>query len=128
MSLFQMIEIARELEDAGLVWQPEIGDEVGEKESLERISILVDTQGLTPRQLRDRFLWLPTVEQLVQQFEARQAVLFHAGLELGEQVYCYKTVIQTQFGSIESTADCLRHSMGVALRKLLVGELDCQMH
>lgn len=128
MSCVPLLEIARELEDAGLVWQPEIGDEVSEKERLEDISILVDTHGLTPSQLRNRFLWLPTVEQLVWQFEARQAVLFHAGLELGEQTFFYKTVVQTTMGPIESKADSLRQSMSLVLRKLLLGEVDRHLH
>lgn len=128
MSLAPLLKIACELEDAGLVWQPEIGDEVSEKERLDNISILVDTHGLTPSQLRDRFLWLPTVEQLIWQFEARQAVLFHAGLEIGERSCFYKTVVQTNMGPIESKSDSLRKSLGLVLRKLLLGQVDCQLH
>lgn len=128
MSFFPLLDIAQNLERAGLIWQPEIGDEVSAKETLTDVSILVDTHGLTPKQLRQRFLWLPTVEQLVWQFEARQAVLFHAGLELGEQTFCYKTVVQTSFGAIECQASSLRESMSLALHNLLIGGTDHQIH
>lgn len=116
------IQIAKDLEDAGLFWQPEIGDEILERKTQDTISILVDPLGMTPTTLRATYMWLPTVEQLMLQFEARQAVLFHAGLELTERAYYYKTVIQSPARHIESKAESLRNSLGLALRDLLVGQ------
>jgi len=120
MKLAQFIQIAADLEDAGLIWQPEIGDEVSEKSMLTRISVLVDPQGMSPAQLRTIYLWLPTVEQLVSQLEARQAMLFHAGLELSEKSYAYRTVIRAPIGSFETSAPSLRCALGLGLRDLLL--------
>jgi hypothetical protein len=113
------ITIAGELDGAGLFWQPVIGDEVSFRESPEQVSILVDPDGMTPRELRETFIWLPTVEQLVTALEARQAILFHAGLEMERGILSYKTVIQSKSGLIESLGDSLRLSVGVGLRDLL---------
>lgn len=120
----RLIHVAFDLEDAGLLWHPEIGDEVAEREGESRLSILVDPHGMTPSELRTSFLWVPTVEQLIQQFEARQAVLFHAGMEMNDRSFGYKIVIQASRGHIESRAESLRVSLGLALRNLLVGDLD----
>lgn len=120
MSEHSFVKVASELEDAGLVWQPEIGDEVIDKERLARVSILVDPNGMTPVELRHTYLWLPTVEQMVLQFEVRQAILFHAGLELAANEMQYKTVIRAQFGAIEACADSLRTAVGLTLRDLLL--------
>jgi len=113
------IDIAGELDCAGLVWLPEIGDEVAARSNLHAVSILVDPQGMPVTELRQTFLWLPTIEQLVNQFEARQAIIFHAGLEMGSGAFVYKTVVQAQFGNVEATGESLRISMGAALRYLL---------
>ncbi len=118
--MVHFLEVAEDLELAGLLWKPEIGDEVSDKRERGNISVLVDPKGLTPVELRSTYLWLPTVEQMVFQFEARQAILFHAGLELSETELCYKTVIQAKGGAIESKADSLRSSVGLALRNLLL--------
>src|SRR5689334_8302572 len=115
MDLLPFLPVAEELEQAGLVWQPEIGDEISLKQDKRSISILVDPQGMTPRELRTTYLWLPTVEQLVSQFEARQAILYHAGLELSKNNLCYKTVIRCTIGNIETQGETLRTSMGIAL-------------
>jgi len=117
---YPFIQIAEHLELAGLIWQPEIGDEVSDRQARENVSILVDPHGMTPLELRDHFLWLPTVEQMVVQFESRQAILFHAGLELTNTSMCYKTVIQSSVGPIESKAESLRAAVGLALRDLLI--------
>ncbi len=120
------LTIAEELEIAGLVWKPEIGDEIcfrqklTEKKEPEGISVLVDPQGLTPSELRATYLWLPSVEQMVWQFEARCAILEHTGLELTSDMMCYKTVVKSSFGEIESKALSLRSSVGIALRNLLI--------
>lgn len=116
----RLLTVSEDLELAGLIWKPEVGDEVTDKSRKDLISIFVDPQGLTTEELRSSFLWLPTVEQLVHQFEARQAILFHAGLELDESSLCYKAVIQAPLGPIEGKADSLRVAMGLALRDLLL--------
>jgi hypothetical protein len=94
LQLIQFLPIAGNLESAGLVWQPEIGDEISSREHPEQISILVDPNGMTPKELRNTFMWLPTVEQMVFQLEARKAILFHAGLEISKNSVYYKTVVQ----------------------------------
>lgn len=121
-NLLHLLSVAEDLELAGLIWKPEIGDEVTNKDRKDLISIFVDPQGLSTEELRSAYLWLPTVEQMVLQFEARQAVLFHAGLELSDSSLCYKTVIQSPLGHIESKGDSLRVAMGMALRNLLLAD------
>ncbi|MCB0336300.1 MAG: hypothetical protein KDD62_08335 [Bdellovibrionales bacterium] len=116
--------IAIDLEHAGLIWQPEIGDEVARREMPEDTAILVDPMGMGPRDLRQVFVWLPTIEQLVMQLESRQAILFHAGLELSEAAMQYKAVIQSPNGSIEVMASDLRAAVGISLRDLLLLESD----
>ncbi len=114
------LELAEDLELAGLIWQPEIGDEIARRRERDRIQILVDSDGMSPDELRSTYLWLPTVEQMVLQFEVRQTVLKHAGLELDEQNFFYRTVLVAPSGAIESKATSLRLSMGFALRNLLL--------
>jgi hypothetical protein len=116
------IKVAQDLEVAGLFWQPEVGDEVTDRQLRNPVSILVDPQGLSPDELRSTFLWLPTVEQMIYQCEARQAVLFHAGWEMTTKICGYKTVIQAPVGHIESCAESFRVSLGLALRDLLMSE------
>ena len=118
----RFIIVARDLEVAGLYWNPEVGDEVTDRELRNPVSILVDPQGLSPEELRSTFLWLPTVEQMIHQCEARQAVLFHAGFEMSPRSVGYKTVIQAPTGHIESSAESLRVSLGLALKGLLMSE------
>lgn len=103
MDLYYFLNLASDLEVAGLLWQPEIGDEVSNRKvEPAQISILVDPMGLTPLELRDQYLWLPSVEQMVVQMEMRQTILFHAGLELSKDKLCYKAVIQGPVGHIEA--------------------------
>ncbi len=118
----RFIYVAQDLEVAGLLWHPEVGDEVADRDGRSPIAILVDPQGMTPDELRSTYIWLPTVEQMILQFEARQAVLFHAGLEFNDKRICYKTVIHVQNGHIESMADSFRASLGLALRDLLISD------
>ena len=120
--------IAQDLELAGLIWQPEIGDEVSERTPRSEISILVDPHGMSPTELRSVYLWLPTVEQMILQFEVRQTILFHAGLELSDSAMVYKTVLQSRLGPIESRAESLRQSLGLALRDLLLSKTPDQLH
>jgi hypothetical protein len=118
----KFIYVAQDLETAGLFWHPEVGDEVTDRTLKNPVAILVDPQGLSPDELRSSFIWLPTVEQMIQQFEARQAVLFHAGFEMTGRVCGYKTVIQAPVGHIESCAESFRISLGLALRGLLMND------
>lgn len=120
MNSFEFLTVAEDLEIAGLVWQPEIGDEVFNRLHGQSISILVDPQGLSPGELRSTYLWLPSVEQMVNQFEARRAIIFHVGLELSESAVYYKTIIKAASLAIESRADTMRSSFGIALRDLLL--------
>ncbi len=123
----EFIDVSYQLEESGLVWHPEIGDEVCVRDLEEvRISILVDPQGMTPRELRSSFLWLPTVEQLVVQIEARQAMLYHAGISV--EALTYQTVLKTTEGYIEAAAKSLRMAMGKALTGLLNGGSSSELH
>lgn len=114
------VNIAEDLEHAGLIWQPEIGDEVSERVQRVQISILVDPNGMTPSELRETYIWLPTVEQMVVQMESRQAIIFHVGFELSSASMHYKTVIQSSAGPIQTTGGSMRIAMGIALRDLLL--------
>jgi hypothetical protein len=118
----RFIYLAHDLESAGLLWNPEVGDEVADREGKHPVAILVDPAGLSPDELRATFVWLPTVEQMLTQFEARQAVLFHAGFECSEKNFCYKTIIQASSGHIESKAESFRESLALALRGLLMAD------
>ncbi len=125
MTLTDFIPISVDLDRSGLVWHPEIGDEVTERTKLEKISILVDPHGMTPSELRMSFLWLPTVEQIVQQLEARQAFIYHAGIT--ESLH-YETVIRTTFGVVEATAASLRSAFGKALRDVILKSTSDVIH
>ncbi len=116
MNLEDYIRLSLDLDRAGLVWHPEIGDEVAERVTLSRIAILVDPQGLTPKELRASFLWLPSVEQLVQQLEAREAFIYHAGVT---NALIYEAVVKTPGGMVETHAASLRTAFGQALREVL---------
>ncbi len=116
MELADFISLCYRLDKSGLVWQPEIGDEVVDRTSLDKVSILVDPQGLTPSELRENFLWLPTLEQIIQQFESRQAIVCHAG---ATNDLSYEVVIKTLTGLIETSARTLRLSLAAALEDLL---------
>jgi len=110
------LKMSFELDRAGLIWYPEIGDEVSFRSTPEEVSIFVDPQGLTPKELREHFLWLPNTEQLVHQFEARQAVIYHAGVN---QSFAYEAVIKTAQGVIEAAGESLRLAFASALYELL---------
>ncbi len=124
-ALGEYIGVSVDLDKRGLVWYPEIGDEVSERTNLERISILVDPHGLTPTELRKSFVWLPTVEQLVEQFEARQAMIYHAGVN---NTLAYEAVIRCAHGVIEASANTLRLAFGRALQELLHNSSSSAVH
>lgn len=121
----EFIRISVELDRVGLVWNPEIGDEISLRNEIERVSILVDPQGLTPKELRQRFIWLPTVEQLVEQFEARQAMIYHVGVTNSLE---YEAVIRSAQGIVETAATSLRLAFGKALQELIIGCPARSMH
>jgi hypothetical protein len=120
--------IAEDLELAGLLWQPEIGDEITPRQDLGKISILVNSQGFTPSELRVVYLWLPSVEQLIIQFEARQALLQHAGVELTESSLGYVSVVKSPSKVIQAKAPSLRESLGIALRDLMLSNCQEGLH
>lgn len=119
------IKISLELDQSGLLWLPEIGDEVTERGTHEKVAVFVDPQGLTPRELRQQFIWLPTVEQLVNQLEARQAMVYHAGITSG---FRYEVVVKAPVGVIETDAATLRSAFGSALFKLLTNASSGSLH
>lgn len=128
MTSLTFVQVAEDLEIAGLLWQPEIGDEISPRGNKQCVSILVDPHGMTPRELRESFIWLPNTEQMLYQVEVRQAILYHAGLELSHSQLYYKTVLRSTEGLIESYADNLRLSLGLALRDLLSGNRAEPLH
>lgn len=123
-----IVTLAEDLELAGLVWQPEIGDEISDRKTKEQVSILVDPMGMTPLELRGTFLWLPTVEQLVHQLEARQAIVEHIGLELSNTAMAYRTIIRCKQTQIETQHPTMRLSVGIALRDLLLNSNENAVH
>ena len=113
-----IIYTSHSLDLAGLCWRPEIGDEIALRANYESVSILFDPQGMTPTELRTEYLWLPKVEQLVEQFEARQALIEHVGIN---DTLCYEAVIKSSMGLIEVKAQSIRLAFGKALWELLTG-------
>jgi hypothetical protein len=112
----EFIHLSLELDRSGLVWHPEIGDEISPKPTLEKVSILVDPYGLSPKELRNQYLWLPTLEQLVEQLEAREAMIFHAGVT---KTFSYEAVVKTGTGVVEKTAPDLRFAFAKVLKEIL---------
>ncbi len=121
----KIVTVSEDLELAGLIWHPEIGDEISDRHNRDMISILVDPKGLTPVELRAAFLWIPTVEQIIEQIEARQAILSHVGFGLSEPLTGYKAIIKAKSKSIESYAETMRIALGIALRDLLLTSDSC---
>lgn len=112
----EVIAVSLELDRAGLVWHPEIGDEVAERATLSKVAVLVDPQGYTPTELRSYFLWLPTVEQMVLQLEAREAFIYHVGITKG---FSYEALVKTSTGMVETSAGTLRLAFGRVLQEVL---------
>lgn len=119
------IDISYELDKQGLTWNPEIGDEVSLRGSDKSVSILVDPNGMTPSELRESFIWLPNVEQLVSQIESRHGLIFHAGVTENLE---YEAIIKTQFGLIEAKASSLRVVFGKVLNSLITSSLTVPLH
>lgn len=125
MSREDYIDISMELDKVGLIWHPEIGDEISLRGQERQVSILVDPQGLTPRELRDSFVWLPTVEQLVTQIEARQGLIYHAGVT---ETLEYEAIIKFHLGLVEAKASSLRVVFGKALSSILEQKCQTALH
>jgi len=121
----EFIEVSLELDRKGLIWQPEIGDEISLRDRLDQVSVLIDPMGMSPGQLRQTYVWLPHLEQLVQQFEARQSLLFHAGIT---REFVYEVVVKTPFGVVEAAARTLRLACAEALQEILIGCTDQAIH
>ena len=125
MNSMDFIATSVSLDRAGLRWEPEIGDEVTEREALDRVAILVDPQGHSPEELRDSFIWLPTVEQLIDQIGVRGGALYHVGLSEG---CVYEAVVRTSSGVIEVRSESLRVALGQSLIQLLQTQLKELVH
>lgn len=119
MEIRNYSNIAFDLESAGLYWTPMIGDEICKREYPEDISLLVNSATLTPEELRNIYIWRPSVEQIVFQLEARQAVLKHAGLDLSTSAIEYLTIIETNVGEVISRARSLRSALALSLKEFL---------
>ena len=120
MERINFLSIAQTLENVGLLWQPEVGDEVSLREKGDIVSILVDKTKFSINKLRSTYIWLPNIEQIISQIEARQSFLLHAGLAIDENKICYRTIVQAPETNIQAEADNLRCSLGIALKDLLV--------
>jgi hypothetical protein len=125
MERLDFIDISVELDQKGLIWNPEIGDEISLRGSDRNVSILVDPQGLTPVELRESFIWLPTVEQLVNQIESRSGLIFHAGVTDHLE---YEAVIKVNHGLVEARAPSLREAFGKALTSMISASYTAVLH
>jgi hypothetical protein len=125
MERFDFIDISVELDEKGLIWNPEIGDEISLRGSDRSVSILVDPQGLTPVELRESFIWLPTVEQLVNQIESRNGLIFHAGVTDHLE---YEAVIKVSYGLVEARAPSLREAFGKVLTNMISDYYTAVLH
>lgn len=122
------ILLAKELERVGLKWVPEIGDEVSIRDLCDnKISILIDSNGMNLIELRENYIWLPTIEQLLDEIETRGGFLFHSGMELSENNKKYSVVIQTLTDTFTVHHNTLRGALAVALKKLILLGLDSKI-
>ena len=111
------IDVSGKLDVAGLIWHPEMGDEIALRDNPHKVSILVDSGGLTPGQLRRLYLWLPTVEQLAGQIEARQTKIEHLGLT---DRFSYRLVLRHRLQhKIETEQKTIKLAFGFGLWELL---------
>ncbi len=113
--------LAKDLENAGLTWDPEIGDEVFVRDyATQKLSIIVDSGGMDIVELREAYIWVPTIEQMLSEIESRSATLFHSGIKIEDGKKAYTVIIQSIHGTFESTMDSLREALGVALKNLIL--------
>ena len=115
----KFLPLALQLDEAGLSWIPQIGDEVSQRVEPGEVAILFDNQGLTIDELKRTFVWLPTLEQIVTQLEIRQAVLKHAGLSLDKSNFGYSAVVKHKIGEIRAIAPNLRIALGMTLKEII---------
>lgn len=113
------VPLALQLDEVGLPWIPQVGDEVSQRIEPGEVAILFDNQGLTVEELKKTFIWLPTLEQIVLQLEIRQAVLKHAGLSLDKSNFGYSAVVKHKIGEIRTIAPNLRLALGMTLKEIL---------
>ena len=119
------IYLAIDLDRSGLIWQPEIGDEVVERHSEPRVSILVDPQGLKPAELREVYVWLPTLEQLIAEIEDRAGAIYHLGInEVGD----YEAIIRISSGLIEVEGENMRVTLARGLQQLIAHSVTACVH
>jgi len=119
------IDISFELDRRGLLWHPEIGDEISLRGNDRNVSILVDPNGMSPLELRQSVIWLPNVEQLVGQIETRQGLIFHAGITEGLE---YEAIVKCHAGLIEAKANSLRVVFGKVLNSIISDSLTIPLH
>ena len=125
MDVVNLISLASRLESAGLSWEPEIGDEVIDKLDRKKVGILVDPQGLSLDDLRQSFLWVPNIEQLILEIENRNAIIFHAGSSASHD---YDVVLKTVSGLIKGEGSDFRLALGDALENLLSESHRVELH
>lgn len=115
------LSIAKELETIGLRWVPEVGDEVSLRALKDaKVSILVDADGMSLYELRENYIWLPTIEQLLAEIENRGGLIFHAGFTLSKDKQKYEVVIQTIQEMIKVSHNTLREALALALKKMIL--------
>jgi len=118
VEVLDFFNLSSQLEKSGLTWNPEIGDEVADRVTATTL-ILVDNKGLTPNQLRKLFLWLPRLEQMIEQIEARQAIISHFGFSTSLKNSGYLVEIQFRESVLSATHPDSRLAIGLGLLKLL---------
>ena len=82
----------------------------------------VDSLGLTPHELRTLYVWLPTVEQMLQQIEKRSGLLFHAGR--GRTSDCYEAIVFAENEMLKAQGSSLRQALAEVLCTLISGDLS----
>lgn len=117
-SYTELISLSLALEKAGLVWHPQIGDEVSERSQF-RIMILTDNNSLTPSQLRKLFVWLPRMEQIIEQIEARNGIITFFGWNSSPASFGYLARMEISGEMIETSHVDPRLAIGALLFKFL---------
>lgn len=119
------IDISVQLDQSGLVWVPVVGDEISFRDYHRQISILISTMGLPIENLRQSFVWLPNVEQLVKEIEIRNGFITHMSLN---QSLEYEVVVNGSYGTIEVIAPSLREAFGHSLSSIIREEYTSVWH
>ncbi|MDD2941649.1 MAG: hypothetical protein PHC51_01670 [bacterium] len=116
-----LINLSKELEDVGLIWQPRLGDEVVLRDDMSHVSVINANHDLNPHVLRSAYLWLPRIEQLIAQIEARQGLICHAGIN---SACAYEIVVKFPKGFIEVYEWTFRTAFALAVLRMLLYR-DC---